>query len=144
MTNYNVLLLVTPRSVWQRNRLALDPMDLPANMRLGQIEMFAVPSDRAGTEVEFDVQPVRAAVVVLHDATGTPLPAGGSAVLVDNATSATFVGYDGEVYLDMLDTHNLLTVSTAAGRCQVSFDNPATPAPLPRHGPLTCYPEAPP
>ncbi|MGY1425195.1 fimbria/pilus outer membrane usher protein [Lysobacter sp. A289] len=140
-TNDNGLLLVTPLSAWQRNRLAIDPMDLPANMRLGQIEMFAVPSDRAGTEVPFDVQPVRAAVVVLHDATGTPLPAGSSAVLPVNPASATFIGYDGEVYLDALGDHNTLRISTATGNCQVSFDYPTTPAPIPRIGPLTCTPE---
>ncbi len=141
-TNDNGLLLVTPLNAWQRNRLAIDPMDLPANMRLGQIEMFAVPSDRAGTEVQFDVQPVRAAVVVLHDATGTPLAAGSNAALAGNPASATFVGYDGEVYLDALDSHNTLNVSTATSSCQVSFDYPATPAPIPRIGPLVCTPEA--
>lgn len=140
-TNDNGLLLVTPLNAWQRNRLAIDPMDLPANMRLGQVEMFAVPSDRAGTEVEFDVQPVRAAVVVLHDAAGTPLVAGSSAALRGKPASMTFVGYDGEVYLDALDSHNTLQVSTAGGTCRVSFDYPASTAPIPRIGPLTCTPE---
>ena len=140
-TGDNGLLLVTPLNAWQRNRLAIDPMDLPADMRLGQVEMFAVPSDRAGTEVRFDVQPVRAAVVVLHDADGTSLDAGGSAVLVGNASPATFVGYDGEIYLDTLDDHNTLQVTTATGTCEVEFDYPETTAPIPRIGPLTCIPE---
>ena len=58
-----------------------------------------------------------------------------------NPASATFVGYDGEVYLDVLDDRNTLQVSTADGRCQVAFDYPATSAPIPRIGPLTCIPE---
>ncbi|WP_081974820.1 fimbria/pilus outer membrane usher protein [Novilysobacter arseniciresistens] len=140
-TNDNGLLLVTPLSAWQRNRLAIDPMDLPANTRLGQVEMFAVPSDRAGTEVRFDIQPVRAAVVVLHDAAGEPLAAGGGAVLEGNPASATFVGYDGEVYLDALGDHNVLRVSTATGTCHARFDYPVSDVPIPRIGPLTCIPE---
>ena len=140
-SNDNGLLLVTPLNAWQRNRLAIDPMDLPPDMRLGQVELFAVPSDRAGTEVRFDVEPVRAAVVVLQDTSGVPLAAGASAMLAGNPASATFVGYDGEVYLDVLDDRNTLQVSTADGRCQVAFDYPATSAPIPRIGPLTCIPE---
>lgn len=140
-TNNNGLLLVTPLNAWQRNRLAIDPMDLPANMRLGQVEMFAVPSDRAGTEVQFDVQPVRAAVVVLHDTQGVPVAAGSSAALLGNRAAATFVGYDGEVYLDALDDANTLQISTASGGCRVTFDYPSTSAPIPRIGPLICTPE---
>lgn len=140
-TGDNGLLLVTPLNAWQRNRLAIDPMDLPANMRLGQVEVLAVPSDRAGTEVRFDIQPVRAAVVVLHDPAGEPLPAGGAAVLEGHPASATFVGYDGEVYLDALGDHNILQVTTAAGTCRAGFDYPDTGAPIPRIGPLTCTPE---
>lgn len=140
-TNNKGMLLVTPLNAWQRNRLAIDPMDLPANMRLGEVEMFAVPSDRAGTEVQFDVQPVRAAVVVLQNSTGDPIAAGSNAALVGKPGSATFVGYDGEVYLDTLGDANILQISTAGGTCQVSFDYPVTAAPIPRIGPLTCTPE---
>ncbi|CAG4974714.1 fimbria/pilus outer membrane usher protein [Novilysobacter luteus] len=141
-SNDNGLLLVTPLNAWQRNRLAIDPMDLPADMRLGKVEMFAVPSDRAGTEVQFEIQPVRAAVVVLHDAGGVPLAVGSSAALIDNPASAAFVGYDGEVYLDLLGDDNVLQVTTPEGVCRVSFEYPISPEPIPRIGPLTCIPEA--
>ena len=141
-TNENGLLLVTPLNAWQRNRLAIDPMDLPPNMRLGQVELFAVPSDRAGTEAQFDVEPVRAAVVVVHDTSGQPLAVGSSAMLMGNPASSTFVGYDGEIYLDVLGMQNVLLVSTPDGPCHVTFDYPTTPTPIPRIGPLTCLPEA--
>ena len=140
-TNKNGRLLVTPLNAWQRNRLAIDPMDLPANMRLGQVEMFAVPSDRAGAEVQFDVHSVRAAVVVLHDANSDPIAAGSNVFLAGTPESVTFVGYDGEVYLDTLGDASTLQISTAGGTCQVSFDYPVTAAPIPRIGPLTCTPE---
>ena len=140
-TNDGGMLLVTPLNAWQRNRLAIDPLDLPADVRLGQVEQFAVPSDRAGTRVAFDVTPIRAAVLVLHDAAGNPVEAGSTVRTTGGAASSTFVGYDGEVYLDTLAAHNTLRVSTAQGVCEIAFDYPSTTQPIPRIGPLTCHPE---
>ena len=60
---------------------------------------------------------------------------------VGNASPATFVGDDGEIYLDTLDDHNTLQVTTATGTCEVEFDYPEPTAPIPRIGPLTCIPE---
>lgn len=138
-TNDKGLLLVTPLNAWQRNRLAIDPLDLPANLRLGQVEQFAVPSDRAGTVVEFAVEPVRAAVVVLHDASGQPIAPGSSAIL--DGAAATFVGYGGEVYLDTLSPSNVLHVTAPGGACSVTFDYPTDAGPIPRLGPLSCIAE---
>jgi outer membrane usher protein len=56
--------------------------------------------------------------------------------------AASSVGYDGEVYLDALDTHNLLRVRTPEGVCVASFDYPAISNDIPRIGPLICNQEA--
>jgi outer membrane usher protein len=137
-TDADGMLLVTPLNAWQRNRLAIDPLDLPANVRLGQVEQFAVPSDRAGTRVAFDVAPIRAALLVLHDEAGKPIEAGSTVQAAAASTTPAFVGYDGEVYLDALDAHNRLRVSTPDGSCSIAFDYPDTAQPIPRIGPLTC------
>lgn len=141
-TNRKGRLLVTPLNAWQRNRLAIDPMDLPANVRLGQVEVNATPTDRAGTVVRFDVQPIRAALLVLHDAQGQPLPVATPVRLVGGSAQQGLVGYDGEAYFDTLEPHNTLEATTAQGTCRVRFDHSddARDA-IPRIGPLTCLPE---
>ena len=135
------MLLVTPLQSWQRNRLSIDPMDLPVNLRIDQVELLATPRQRSGTRVRFGITPVRAATVVLHDASGRPLPLGSSVGVNGAADPAGSVGYDGEVYLDALDTHNLLRVRTPEGICAASFDYPVIDNDIPRIGPLICNQE---
>lgn len=140
-TDARGMLLVTPLQSWQRNKLSIDPMDLPANLRIDQVELLATPRQRSGTRVRFGITPVRAATVVLHDASGEPLPLGSSVAVNGAADAASSVGYDGEVYLDALDTRNLLRVRTPEGACVASFDYPAIDNDIPRIGPLLCNQE---
>lgn len=141
-TDARGMLLVTPLNAWQRNKLSIDPMDLPANLRIADVDLLATPRDRSGTRVRFAITPVRAAIVILHDAQDQPLPVG-SSVSIDGVEAAeAIVGYDGETYLDALQMHNRLRVRTPDGNCQVEFDYPAANDAIPRVGPLTCSAEA--
>ncbi len=137
-TDANGMLLVTPLRAWQRNKLSIDSMDLPANLRIDQVELTATPRDRSGIGVRFGIAPVRAAVVVLHDSSGQPLPLGSSVRVEDQEGSGAVVGYDGETYLDSLNDRNRLHVLTPAGACNASLDFVATAEAIPRIGPLTC------
>ena len=139
-TDANGMLLVTPLNAWQRNKLSIDPMDLPVNMHVTQVELLATPSDRAGSMVRFGMHPVKAAVVVLVDGAGQPLPLGSRARLAGSDAEA-WVGYDGETYLDVLQPRNALQVETTAGNCHVEFDYPDGAQGIPRIGPLHCLTE---
>jgi outer membrane usher protein FimD/PapC len=66
-TDARGLLLVTPLNAWQRNKLSIDPMDLPADLRVTEVDRIATPGDRAGVRVGFAIAPVRAAVLVLRE-----------------------------------------------------------------------------
>lgn len=140
-TDADGLLLVAPLLAWQHNRIAIDPMHLPVAMRIDAVEQLATPRERSGTQVRFVLEPVRAALVVLHDADGQPLPLG-SRVRLDGGEGEAFVGYDGEVYLDRIEAHNVLRVFTGAGPCSVAFDSAPDAAGIPRIGPLRCLPTA--
>lgn len=133
-------LLVSRLNAWQRNKLSIDPMDLPADVRTVEVERIATPSDRSGVHVRFEVAPVRAAVVVLHNAAGRPLPLG-SRVRVGDRHEEAITGYDGETYLEALGGHNRLRVSTPQGACSVEFDYPESSTAIPRIGPLHCREE---
>ena len=135
-------LLVTPLGAYQNNKLGIDPMGLPAALRIERVDAIAAPSDRAGTLVEFAIEPVRAALVTLHDGAGQPL-ALGSGVQVNGRAGTAIVGYDGEVYLDTLAEHNRLRVQTPKGACTARFDHsPQADGAIPRIGPLACTLEA--
>lgn len=137
-TNASGDLLVTPLNAYQRNKLAIDPMQLPADVRIDRVDAEVTPSDRAGTLVRFGIEPIRAASVVLHDTTGKPLAVGSTVQLKGVAASSAVVGYDGVVYLEGLGVHNALQVTTPAGACAAAFDYRAQAQAVPVIGPLVC------
>ncbi|TKR32838.1 fimbrial biogenesis outer membrane usher protein [Luteimonas gilva] len=137
-TDEDGMLLVTPLNAWQHNKLSIDPMDLPANMRIADVDLLATPRDRSGARVRFAITPARAAVVVLHDAAGQPLPLGSTARIEGASDTEAIVGYDGETYFDALQAHNRLHARSPAGPCTASFDYPAASDAIPRIGPLIC------
>ena len=136
-TDSRGLLLVPRLNAWQRNKLSIDPLDLPADVRVGQVDIIAVPRDRSGASVQFEVRPVRAAVVVLHDAQGEPLPLG-SRVEVPGLPEGAIVGHDGETYVEGLGAETRLRVTAPGGTCTVEFNFPAAATAIPRIGPLRC------
>jgi outer membrane usher protein len=137
VTDSNGLLLISRLNAYQDNRLAIDPLDLPADDRVQRVETVVAPADRSGVVVRFPVKRVRAASAVLVDANGTPLPVGSSVDSGDGPPS--YVGYDGMVYLDNLGGSTSLRVTLPDGSvCDTSFTYPASARNLPELGPLTC------
>lgn len=140
-TDPHGLLLVTPLNAYQNNKLSIDPMQLPADVRIGHVDTNATPSDRAGTLVSFGITPIRAASVLLRDKAGKALPLGSQVRLrgQGQASGPALVGFDGAVYLDTLDKHNVLEVSLPeGGTCSVGFDYRKQGDGIPQIGPLTC------
>lgn len=140
-TDGNGLLLVTPLNAYQANRLEIDPMQLPADVRITRVKATATPSDRAGTLVRFDITPIRAATLVLVDHAGRPLPVGSEVRLDGHADQPAVVGFDGVVYLDTLQAHNVLHATTPGGACRVEFDYRKDGDGIPQIGPLSCLRE---
>lgn len=138
VTDRKGMLLVTPLNPYQNNKLSIDPMSLPADMRIDRVNADATPTDRAGTLVKFALVPVRAASVILVDEAGTPLPVGSGVQVHGHAGEPALVGFDGAVYLDTLDDRNMLDVTTPTGACHVRFDYHKQGSGIPQIGPLTC------
>jgi len=139
-TNADGLLLVTRLNAYQHNQLAIDPMDLPANLRIDRVDAVVTPSDRSGTVVRFGIAPARAATLLLRDHGGKPLALGS---LVHGPGGDAPVGYDGAVYLESLQSHNEIEIDTPLGRCRVRFDLPPAAEAIPEIGPLDCLETAP-
>ena len=139
VTDRNGLLLVTPLLSWQRNRLSIDTLDLPADMRADRVDTWVTPRQNAGLGVDFGLRRTRALTVLLHDAADRPLDPG-SQVRLPDGRSAT-VGYDGETYLEDLPAQTRLQVDTPQGRCSVTLSMSHANDTRPRRiGPLRCLP----
>lgn len=104
---------------WQRNRIAIDPDELPANYRIGEIERFATPTDRGGVLVEFDVRGQAPAIAVLLGRDGKPLAAGQRAKRDDG--NPLIVGFDGEAYFESLDQATVLETPVDDGVCRYAL-----------------------
>ena len=139
-TDNRGMLLVTPLNAYQLNQLAIDPMQLPADVRVDRVKAVATPTDRAGTLVEFGIRPVRSAALILVDEKGEYLPIG-SNVRANGQGGSAMVGYDGATYLDTLEDKNVLEVQTPNGRCVTRFDYAKSGNGIPQIGPLKCVKE---
>lgn len=136
------MLLVTPLQAYQLNQLSIDPMQLPADVRVDRVKTVATPTDRAGTLVEFGIRPVRAAAIILVDGKGEFLPLG-SSVRANGKGGSVLVGYDGATYLDTLEDSNTLEVRMPDGStCVTRFDYRKTGNGIPQIGPLKCVKES--
>jgi outer membrane usher protein len=141
-TDKNGMLLVTPLSAYQNNRLSIDPMQLPADVRIERVQTIAAPTDRSGTLVRFGIVPVTAASLVLVDEAGAPLPLGSRVHVNAGTGEPALVGFDGAVYLESLAPHNTLDVQTPGGHCSARFDYRKEGSGIAQIGPLRCTREA--
>lgn len=139
-TNSKGLLLVTPLNAYQENKIGIDAMNLPADLRIDKVAINATPTDRAGTLVSFGMTPMRSATLVLKDSDGQPIPMGSKVSLSTNIVTWTaIVGFDGEVYMESLNENNLLDVYTPSGEIYtVRFKYEKQGNDIPLIGPLVC------
>ncbi len=139
-TNSRGLLLVSQLNAYQDNKIGIDPLELPADLRIDKVSIDATPTDRAGIFVAFGITPVRAASVLLTDSNNQPLPLGSQVRLMTNTeVPSTVIGFDGEVYLDTLDAHNVLEVTLPSGEtCTVGFEYSKQGDEIPLIGPFVC------
>ena len=96
---------------YEANRVRLEVEDLPLDARIGSAEAVAVPFERSGVAVDFDVRRERQATAKLLDASGQPLPAGLQLASGDGTATAwvaksgfsRIVGGDGPAEVTGLD-----------------------------------------
>lgn len=88
------LMLVSPLNSYQKNQISIDPMALPANMRISRVQANVTPADRAGALVKFDITPAQAALVILVDRNGRVIPEGSVATLTTGGRQSAVIGFD--------------------------------------------------
>lgn len=136
-------LLIPDLNAYQHNQIAIDTMKLPADARIADTSMDAVPQAQSGVLAHFTVTRYRAASIVVRDASGKPLPVGARVHHVESGHD-TIVGYDGITFVDGLAAENHLLIDYGQQHCEVSFAwAPGKGDTLQTIGPLVCRLETP-
>lgn len=131
--------LLTGLNAWQANRISIDVLGLPAQMQVVSVKGEAVPADRAGVKLEFLLQDAHAALLLLQDAQGQPLPLGSR--VYGAGRERAMVGYDGQAYVEGLEGRQWLSVVTPeGGSCELEFYYAPAGEGIPVIGPLPCHP----
>ena len=120
-TDRNGKLLLADLLSYQPNRITIDPTDLPLDAAVEGTRQVAVPADRSGTVIRFDIDPSpQAALVTLRDEEGRFIETGSVAHL--DETEGFLVGYDGQAYISGLGAHNTVIVKQPTrGSCVAEF-----------------------
>lgn len=87
-TNQDGYLFLPRLNPYQENRIRIKAEDLPLNTEIEAEELVAVPFERSGVKVAFNVQTNRSALATLLDAAGIPLPAGMELITNDGTLEA--------------------------------------------------------
>ncbi len=132
-------LLIPDLNSYQHNHLEIDSMVLPVDASIPVTKIDVAPRSQAGVLAHFVVQRYTAATVLLVDASGQALPSG--TLLKHTESGQDFVvGYDGQAFIENLQSHNHLTARGKNLHCSATFDYlPASGSTgLPTIGPVAC------
>lgn len=123
VTDSRGLLLVPYLNSYQKNKISIDPTNLPVDAEVPSTKKVVVPADRSGVVVKFGVsENTKAALVTFVDAAGRPLGVGAQGELAAGGGSFV-IGYDGQAYVRDLAAQNVATIELPdGGSCRAPFD----------------------
>lgn len=123
--------LIPSASAWYAAKYEIDPLGLPADVKVGAVEQRVAVAAGGGHVVRLAVERLRPARAILRDASGAYIPAGAPAA-IDGAAD-TVVGWDGLLYIDTIGaehTPRSIRVTQADGSvCTAIVPRLAEPAP---------------
>jgi len=131
-------LLVPSINSWYPAKYDLDTLDLPADVTTPRVQQRFAVKRQSGFLLNFPVEPLRAASVIVQDQHQQPVPV--SSVVTRAGQAAEYVGWDGLVWMENLQADNLIHLQTPDGRtCDTRLTLPGgRPQALKTYGPLTC------
>jgi outer membrane usher protein len=120
VTGANGMLLIPTLRSYQKNKIAIDPTNLPVDDEIVSTHDIVAPADRAGVLVKFNVRKeITAALVSFVRPGGGLVPAGAVGHIAGG--EEFIVGYDGQAYIKGLSAANEATIDLANGQCHASF-----------------------
>lgn len=119
-TGRNGKALVPGLLSYTKNTISIDVANLPVDVTVAATEETVVPAWRSGVKVDFQGGVKEAAIIVLRDASGNYL-APGSVAKLNGSNAESFVGYDGQLWIEGLKPRNTLIVQNEDGACSATF-----------------------
>lgn len=137
VTDSQGMLLLPALRAYQRNKIEIDPVNLPVDAEIETTREVAVPADRAGALVQFRVRSdSSSALVTFVRADGSFVPAGARGGI--DGGGEFVVGYDGQAFVRNLGETNRASIETPAGLCTATFVFAARPGEQVRIAPVAC------
>lgn len=97
-TNKNGHLFIPAVTPWYAAKIAIDPLDLPANVSAPQVEQNLAIASGRGAHVRFNIRPLQPALASIRGPDGQFIAAG-TPVYIDQSL-VTYIGWDGLLYLE--------------------------------------------
>ncbi|MCP1732981.1 MULTISPECIES: fimbria/pilus outer membrane usher protein [Bradyrhizobium] len=122
VTDSRGLLLVPYLNSYQKNKISIDPKNLPVDADVPSTREVVVPADRSGVVVNFGISETpKAALVTFTDSKGKPLAVGAQGHL-ESGKQTFVIGYDGQGYISGLTDQNVATIDLPDGSsCRAAF-----------------------
>ncbi|KOO57811.1 hypothetical protein WH43_11900 [Rheinheimera sp. KL1] len=133
----NGLLLVTGLASYNPVNISINTKPLPLDTNVVNDRVTVVTASGHGARVNFELYQTHAAIIIVHDIKGKPLPVG-TTVMLNNEEVPYFVGWDGELYLEKLQKTNTVTLKNGKFSCVVEFNFDVIPDDIPVLGPFVC------
>ncbi|MGN5535749.1 fimbria/pilus outer membrane usher protein [Acinetobacter sp. Lyrl_1] len=136
-TNSQGLAFVPNLLPYQKNKISLDPSELPLEAEINGTEEYALPYARSGIFLNLPVRRSYNALITLKQPDNSPVPLGATVKLAGRDDEFV-VGKRGEVYLVNLSKVNHITVTWPTGSCKLKIPLDFKGSGEPRIGPLAC------
>lgn len=137
VTDAQGMLLIPTLRAYQKNKIAVDPVNLPVDAEMEKTHDVVAPADRAGALVKFAVRDnSSSALVTFVKADGSFIPAGSRGRM--DGRNEFVVGYDGQAFLRDLSASNRASIETAGGLCSGTFGFSAKPGEQVKIGSVVC------
>lgn len=137
VTDARGMLLVPTLRSYQKNKITIDPSNLPVDAQVARTREIVAPADRSGVLVNFNVQrDIASALVTFTRPGGEVVPAG---VVGRIEGGAEFVvGYDGQAFIRELAAANVATIEMIDGTCRAEFSFVPRPGEQVQISPVEC------
>src|SRR5690606_11752185 len=121
-TGANGLFLIPDLRSYERNRVGIDPANMPLDAVVSSSRQMVIPADLTGVVVRFAGESAGGnALVTFRDEAGDFIEVG-SLVSVPGAAEPFIVGYDGQAFLTGLQPDNRVSIQQPSGLgCEAQF-----------------------
>ncbi|MCC2601944.1 fimbria/pilus outer membrane usher protein [Sphingopyxis yananensis] len=121
-TNQNGHLFLPAVTPWYAAKIAIDPLDLPANVSVAQVEQSLAIASGRGAHVRFNIRPLQPALASIRGPDGQFIAAGSPVYIGQNIV--TYIGWDGLLYLEdsaAAPDARILIIPDNSAKCTVTL-----------------------